>query len=62
MKWWGKYMNLEEIRVGTKVSYAFYKNITFEGTDDKHVILKDKNGNIKKVFKELFIKYGKVEK
>lgn len=54
-------MNLKEIKVGTKVSYAFYNNITFEGTDNKHVILKDKNGNIKKVFKELFVKYGKVE-
>lgn len=55
-------MNFEEIKVGTKVTYPFYKNITFEGTDDRHVILKDKNGNTKKVFKELFAKYGKIEK
>lgn len=51
---------LENIDIGTKVKYGFFSNITFEGTDDKHVILKDKYGNKKKVFEELFIKYGEI--
>jgi hypothetical protein len=51
---------LENIDVGTKVRYSLFSNITFEGTDGKHVILKDKYGNKKKVFKELFFKYGEI--
>lgn len=54
-------MVLDSIKLGTKVSYDMFKNITFEGTDDKHVILKDANGNIKKVYKSLFLKYGKID-
>ena len=54
-------MNLDEIKKGSKVSYPFFKNLVFVGTDSRHVILKDKEDNEKKVFKELFIKYGKVE-
>lgn len=54
-------MELEKIKKGTKVSYPFFKNIFFEGTDERHVIMKDKEGNEKKVYKELFLKYGKIE-
>lgn len=53
-------MDLEKIEKGTKVTYSLFKNITFEGTDEAHVILKDKNGNIKKVYKSLFLKYGRI--
>lgn len=55
-------MELESIKPGSKVSYDLFKNITFEGVDDNHVILQDKYGNIKKVYKSLFLKYGKIEK
>lgn len=54
-------MNLHEIKSGTKVSYDIFKNITFEGTDEEHVILKDNYGNTKRVYKSLFMKYGKIE-
>ena len=54
-------MDLEKIEKGTKVKYDIFQNITFEGTDEVHVILKDKNGNVKKVYKSLFLKYGRVE-
>lgn len=55
-------MKLEELKIGTKVTYPFFNDITFDGMDSKHVILKDRYGNTKKVFKELFIKYGRVQK
>ena len=55
-------MELKSIKPGSKVSYDLFKNITFEGMDDSHVILQDKYGNIKKVYKSLFLKYGKIEK
>ena len=48
--------NLSDYIQGEYVNYGFYANITFEGFDDTHVFLKDKCGNIKKVYKELFIK------
>lgn len=52
-------INVDNLKVGEKVTYSFFSNITFEGMDDREqVILKDKNGNIKKVSKRLFEKYG----
>ncbi len=53
-------MELDKIQAGTKVTYDLFKNITFQGTDEEHVILKDSYGNVKKVYKSLFLKYGKV--
>jgi len=53
-------MDLAKIASGTKVEYGFFRNLTFKGTDDNHVILEDKNGNVKKVLKVLFERHGKV--
>lgn len=49
------------LKLGQKVRYVFFSNITFEGFDDKgQVILKDKSGNIKIVSKSLFEKYVEI--
>lgn len=52
----------KELEKGTKVTYGFFSNITFEGIVGNEVILKDKMGNEKRVFISLFEKYGKVDK
>lgn len=52
-----------ELRKGQKVEYGFFTNITYEGLDKKEqVILKDKNGNTKKVYRSLFEKHGRIYK
>jgi len=52
--------DIDGLKPGTKIEYGMFTNITFEGTDSKHVIMKDKNGNEKRVFKSLFKKYGNI--
>lgn len=43
------------LKIGQKVKYSLFSNITFEGFDDNgEVILKDKYNNIKKVYRNLF--------
>jgi hypothetical protein len=49
-------MNLE---LNQPVRYAFFNNLLFKGKDEKHVLLEDKTGDQKKVYIELFQKYGK---
>lgn len=49
---------LKTLEKGTPVSYSMYKDVYYEGSNDKHVILKDKKGNKKEILKELFIKYA----
>jgi hypothetical protein len=44
------------------VSYAGFENLSFKGKDERHVWLIDSFGNEKRVYIELFMKYGKVEK
>ena len=54
-------LNLSELEIGQKVEYGFFTNITYEGLDDKgQVIMKDKQGNIKKVYRELFEKNARI--
>lgn len=54
-------LNASAIALGQEVTYGFYSNITFEGFDSYgQVILKDKNGNYKKVYREIFEKNGKI--
>lgn len=53
-------MDLEKIKIGTKVSYDLFKNMTFEGTNETHVILKTSSGQEKKVLKTMFLKHGRV--
>lgn len=51
-----------ELEVGQKIRYAFYSNITFEGFDEKgQAILKDKDGNLKYVYRSLFEKYVEIQ-
>ncbi len=55
-------MKIEEIEIGSEVSYGFYGTVIYKGMDDEgHVLLEDKQGNPKKVFKSLFRKYGRVK-
>lgn len=50
-------MSLEN---NTPVKYANFRNILFTGKDERHVHLTDKLGNTKKVYIELFMKYGSI--
>lgn len=52
-------MEINEIKIGLKGNYAYLKNITVTGINDKHVIMSDVNGDTKEVFKSLFLKYFK---
>ncbi len=58
-----KSKNVEvELKVGQKIRYVFYSNITFEGFNEKdQAILKDKNGNIKIVPRWLFEKHVEIQ-
>ena len=56
-----KLIDSTKLKIGQKVNYGFYNDITFEGFDNNNqVLLKDKNNNIKKVYKDLFEKYAKI--
>lgn len=46
--------NGKQINSGDKVDYGFFKNVTVDSFDEKHVILVDKNQNQKKIFTCLF--------
>jgi len=47
-------------KLGDRINYGFFSNLEIVGEDENHFILKDKNGNTKKVFKSLIIKYAKL--
>ena len=51
-----------DLELDSKVKYSFFKNLLFKGKDEKHVILEDENGEIKKIYIELFQKYGTIIK
>ena len=50
-------MNLE---LNQPVKYAGFNNLLFKGKDEKYVLLEDKKGDQKKIYIELFQKYGRV--
>ena len=52
--------NLSSLEINTIVSYQFFSKLKFKGTDEqnRHVLLEDSNGDTKKVYVELFEKYG----
>ncbi len=52
-------ININELKKGDTINYGMFKNVIYEGKDDQYVILKDKSGNTKKVYIELFEKYGR---
>ena len=43
-----------------KIDYGFYKDLKVVGEDEKHYILRDRVGNLKKVYKSLVNEYGKL--
>ena len=45
---------IDNIKFGTMFKYSLFSAVKFVGTDEKHVILQDKNGNVKKIYKNLF--------
>ncbi len=49
------------MKIGDKIDYVFYKNVEIAGEDDRHYVLKLSSGVIKKVYKELVEKYGKIK-
>lgn len=48
-------------KIGDKIRYSLISNVQIVGEDGLCFILKDKNGNEKKVYKDLVNKYGKLE-
>lgn len=48
------------LKVGDVIIYGFYSNIKIIGEDEFHFILEDKKGNIKKVYKHLVNKHGRL--
>ena len=51
---------LMELEMNTPVKYSNFVKILFTGKDERHVELTDSFGDKKKVYIELFIKYGSV--
>jgi len=54
-------IEIKDLKIGQIVDYGFYFNVTFlgESVDGKYVNMRDKKGNCKQVFKDLFEKYGR---
>ena len=46
------------LKVGYKINYGFYVNITIIGEDEEHFVLQDKKGNTRKIVKRLVNRYG----
>lgn len=49
---------LNELEKGQKIEYACFTNIYFDYYDNNHVVMYDKYGNKKSVYKDLFLKYA----
>lgn len=57
-----KSLKIENVKIGQLVDYGFFSNVTFEGLNENgEVILKDRNGNIKHVYKNLFEKHASLK-
>ena len=54
--------NISDLKIDTLVSYKFFNNLKFKGTDaeNRHVLLEDANNETKKVYIELFLKHAKI--
>jgi len=53
-------INENKIKIGDKVKYGIFKDIVFVGFDDDKAYLEDKYGNVKEVYKSLFLKYSEI--
>ena len=49
--------DIENIEIGAMFNYPLFSSVKFTGTDDRHVILEDRHGNKKRVYKSLFADY-----
>lgn len=59
---YGKIYIENNMKIGQIGSYGFLNNLKITEINDKYVIMTDKFGNNKKVYKELAIKYFKSDK
>ena len=50
-----------DIEANQSVKYSMFNDLKFKGKDKKHVYLEGKDGDVKKVYVELFIKYGEIK-
>ena len=48
------------MQIGDILNYVFFSNVRFAGEtqDGKNVVMRDKNGNEKAVYKKLFMRYA----
>ena len=46
------------LKIGDKINYVFFKNLTIIDEDELHYILQDKYGNKQNIFKSLINKYA----
>ena len=54
---------LANFEVGQKIDrYCFFTNITYQGMEGDNVVIHDKDGNVKKDPKWLFLKHARIAK
>lgn len=53
--------DLMDLELDTVVNYSLYKNVLYKGKDEKYVHLEDRHGDTKKIYIELFLKYGSLK-
>jgi hypothetical protein len=51
---------LMQLEMNATVKYSYFSRLTFKGKDDRHVHLEDISGDKKRVYIELFLKYGSI--
>lgn len=50
---------LMDLELNHVVKYSMFRSLLYKGKDEKHVFLQDQKGDTKKVYIDLFLKYGK---
>lgn len=48
-------------KIGDIIDYGFYEDVKIVDIDNEHYHLKDSKGNIKRVYKSLVDKHGKLK-
>lgn len=51
---------LKNLKEDSKVNYSYFRGLLFKGYDDEHVTLQDKNGEKRRIYTSLFLKYGEI--
>lgn len=52
--------DLMSLELDTPINYSLFKNLLYKGKDERHVLMEDSQGDKKRVYIELFLKYGSV--